>query len=388
LGPAVLLAGVLPVALKAMDNAVRTAQTNQIDRALESDALSARILARGLDQELRQREAELLDVTQDQNLRQAIQEAEASGWKNRKKLWSVLDQWWKRAKQRCRERGVREDASWFLCDSKGFQRWRSVISPITIDRNWSHRDYFHGRNVNYQPGHVPPDIGPIRRPHISVAYRGTSEQKYKVAISVPVFGSDGKTVIAVLARSSELGDLLADYELKIHQSGRSPIRRVITLIDKRDGNLLYHPWIRAAHQRKIPDDVRLFAQLRVDRQVVEELARLQPQTDSGVLATFRTACYYDPVGKILPQQFGGRWLAAFCPVCSTSWAAGVQEPFTEAVQPVRRLEQDLRRYFWTAVGVFFVLLGGVWLVAARLFWEEEPPNTSLWKGTPSGRLTS
>ncbi|HID23429.1 MAG TPA: hypothetical protein EYP14_13670 [Planctomycetaceae bacterium] len=332
--------------------------------------MSARILARGIERELDQRKDELVEISQDERLRRAIEQAVRSDWTDRRSLYGTLNRWYELANARQQRRTGRSDASWFLCDAEGFQRWRSQISPLTIDRNWSHRDYFHGRNRNYPPDRVPGDVRPIQRPHISVAYRGTSEERYKVAISAPIWNDEGTRVIGVLARTSELGDLLAEYEDKIHAHASAGIHRVIALADQRDGKLLYHPWIRAAHERRTPDRIEIFERLKLDRQLWWRLCILKDRP-TGSARDYRTSRYEDPVGRIDASRYGGRWLAAFCPVRNTSWLAVVQEPYEAAIQPVQKLEQDLSAYLWLGVGLFFGLIGAVWFFVARALVSQE-----------------
>ncbi|NOX56554.1 MAG: serine/threonine protein kinase, partial [Planctomycetes bacterium] len=370
ISPALLLVCMLPISIRAMSNAVQTARANQVERALESDALSARILARGIERELDQRKDELVEISQDDQLRAALEQAMASGWSDRRSLYETLNRWYRIADARQRRRTGRSDASWFLCDAQGFQRWRSQISPLTIDKNWSHRDYFHGHNRNYPPDQVPDDVGPIQHPHISVAYRGTSEERYKVAISAPIWNEDRTQVIGVLARTSELGDLLAEYEDKIHAHRAAGIHRVIALADQRDGSLLYHPWIRAAHERNAPDRIETFERLKLDQELLWRLVILK-ERPSGPGRDYRTSHYEDPVGRIAPNRYGGRWLAAFCPVHNTGWLAVVQEPYEAAIQPVEKLERDLKAYLWLGVGLFFGLIGAVWFFVARALVSEE-----------------
>ena len=370
IGPALLLASLLPIALYAMRNAVNTARNNQIDRALESDALSVKLLARGIERDLEQRKSQLVEIASEEPLRKAMEAAVAAGWSDRSEVDTKLDRWYQVTAERRQRYGHRPESSWFLCDADGIQRWRNPASPRTLDRDWSHRDYFHGHNRNYDSSEHPNDIAPIVEPHISVAYRGTSQEKYKVAISVPIWDTDGNTVIGVLARTSVLGDLLSEYEDKIHNAVASEIKRIIALVDYRDGTLLDHPWIHAAHLRNTSDRIETFEQLKVDRNLVQELSALHvAEEDAGI--DYRTDDYADPVGQIDAQHYGSEWLAAFCPVRNTSWMAAVQEPRHVAIQPVEKLQKELNRYFWLGVWLFFALIGAMWFFVGKALLDHE-----------------
>ena len=368
LAPALLLIALMPFAQQIIRKAVQTAQVNVVERALESDVLSVNLLASSLEQELDSRMFELQEIAQQRELRLAVQNAATTQWADRSKLISILDQEYADITKKRRTRGRKVDKSWFFCDAEGFQRWRHQRSQ-SWDQNWAHRDYWHGRNESYEKGKQPQDITPLKTPHISLAYRGLTEQRYKVAISVPVWDVDGQNVIGVLARTSELGALLAEYEKNIHRNGEGRVTRLFALIDQRDGKLLDHPWIRRIREQEAADEITKFEKLRLTGAVKEKLDRLGKYGPdaAGLEDDERESTYLDPVRNLDSAVYGGQWLAAFSPVRQTRWIAVVQEPKTEALQPVDELERELNQYFWLALVTCCALIGGLWFFVLRAF---------------------
>src|SRR5262249_23083475 len=66
--PGLLLMALIPLALTAMSSAVQTAERNIAARALESDAVTAKILAYSLDDDLVQRTRTLGQIAEDPEL--------------------------------------------------------------------------------------------------------------------------------------------------------------------------------------------------------------------------------------------------------------------------------------------------------------------------------
>ena len=367
-GPILLLVALLPVARYAMHQAVQTARDSLTQRALESDVLSVNILATLLERDLEYRKTDLVDIARDKAVREALQAATASKWKDRTELYRILDQHYKDATDKRKRHGSWLENSWFLCDAQGNQRWRSEISAKTIDKNWAHRDYFHGLNQQFAEDEEPDEIQPLAEPHVSLAYRGTSQEKYKVAISVPVMNTDDKSVIGVLARTSELGQLLAEYESRITYQERKDVNRLIVLVDHRDGKLLDHPWIRKVHESGLPDQAETFERLTMTDVIKSKLSRLHQIVPTASVAAGgddRDASFLDPVAKFEPETYGQEWLAAFCPVRGTSWSAVVQEPKNQALRPVEKLQRELNGYFWLALSLFCGLISALWFFVLR-----------------------
>ena len=424
-GPLLLLGAMLPIARQAMQSAVETARASLSERALESDLLSASLLARNLERELLDRQTELVEVAADPQLRAAITATANGGWKDRKELYRLLERHHRRIARRGDASASASDTSWFLTDVSGFQRWREPLSAATLDRNWAHRDYFHGCNVQYERGKLPETLEPVQRPHVSTAFLSQATHLYMVAVSVPVWddpASPNRQVIGVLARTAHLGELLDEYR---ERGARS---REISLVDRRSGAVLDHPWMTGEQMGQFQrgDLSRIFSLLRLrsggrcdhsaadpqesdrdaDASLTAATATTNEEGTSSVGISDRTSEYCDPVGRLAGQLLEGdseempgsrelwqaarkryehQWLAAFAPVGQTGWTAVVQEREDQVMAPVQRMRADLERYGQGALVAGFALVGLLWYFVVRAL-NDRAVRVSLLKGR-SGRST-
>ena len=366
--PLLLLIGIAPLALEAMNDAVSTAQSNLMRLAMESDVLSANLLAESIKRELDDRLAELESIASDEDVQQSVLEFADKPREVRESLMSLLDRMKVKSDRHREALGRSDDASWFLLDANGIQRWRDPASE-TLDKNWAFRDYFHGGGFDFPPDDIPVDVHPIRERHVSIAYRGNSTGRYVVALSVPVFDThDDNRLIGVLARTLSLSSLLRDYEKSLRSQSSDGVGRKFAIVDSRDldgkrqWNLLAHEWMTDEHLLPLrgPDFGKLKLRGVTDEDVIEDLGHLIQKSRSGD-STYdfdRTRHYVDPVGQMDPENYGGVWLAAFSPVGNTGWVAIVQERKDGALRAVEELKS---RMVSSAIGAVLVVLG---LVAA------------------------
>jgi hypothetical protein len=220
--------------------------------------------------------------------------------------------------------------------------------------------------VDFDKDQIPNDLAPIRRPHISKAYRSTSSGEFVVALSVPVFAQEPSVenpqpdVIGVLARTLFLSQLLQDYAEALQAQGNVEGRK-LALVDHRTSSLLAHDWMTSEHLKDIEDPTQ---QLRLQPPITVVAAAPGQQPE---LPRDRRDNYRDPVARFDPQHYGGDWLAAFSPVGNTGWIAVVQEPRNPVLRPVEALRE---RLLWTGAGgmlVVSVLVAGAWwLILAPL----------------------
>lgn len=358
IGPLLLLAAMTPFFLTAMRNAEATAKDNLIERALESDALSARLLSRSLERELSERIDGVERVAANERFRQIVEQADVGGWADRSAVGEYLESVRKDADSRREKLRLTKDTSWFLTDARGIQRWRDPYNAKTHDRDFSWKDYFHGRGVEYdeQPGGmnpVPPGIGPIERSLVSIVFRSDATGHYMIAVVTPIFSVDGSRVIGVLGRTQHLWELLADYELTASPD-RDGVEQILALVDRRDKDwrLIAHPWLTSQHVKELSDaDV---SKLTVSPEDVTEIAQ---KLGSGTVSRDGRAAqlddYNDPIGRVgfAPKEFGGTWLAAIRPVAETGWLAIVQERRSSAITPAERMRSDLLMYVLAALAV-------------------------------------
>ena len=351
-GPVVLTACLAPLLMKLGRDAVDAARDGIVTRALESDLLSARVVAGSLEREVDRRARRLEAVAANPPLAEAIAAAGATGWADRTELARFLN-----AARRADPPDTR-DSSWFLTDAAGRQRWRWPPSPGTADARFDWRDYFHGRGEEYPPDAVPADVAPLAGTHVSLPFRSDATGRRMIAVSTPVRDADRRTV-GVLARTLHLGLLIEEYAAAKRSvggadadaaadAGRPPlgVDRVVALLDRRTGELLDHPWIDG-NRDLTPDQL---AALRVDKAVFDGVPELDALTD-----------YRDPVAAMPGGgRYAGEWLAALATVDQTAWLTLVQERRADALNPVEAMRTELLR------GEFLALLTGG--AAVLVFW--------------------
>lgn len=379
--PLLLLLFLAPLASRAMIDAVSTAQSNLAQRALESDILTANLLANSLERELVDRREELLEIAEDDEFRSIVAEYASLPLAEREDLMGEMDDKFARILTRRKELNRTPDASWFLLDAQGFQRWhretenfRGKDTPLrgTIDMNWSHRDYFHGLNKNYTRDTVPPDVRPLREPRICRPYLSTSSEHYRVALSVPIWDAAEQEVIGVLARSMDLGELLNDYEKAVSSQSAEGIGRVLALIDGRTWKLIAHSdWQQGEYDR-----------LSLSPKIVVQLEQLlkTPPPAIAALKLDRLSDYVDPMSAIQPEKYDGLWLAAFSPVghagwFGTGWIAVVQERRSAAFEAVDELRLRMWLFGLGALAITMTVVGGCWWLIVRIV---NRPATKWW----------
>ena len=362
-GPLLLLLLMIFMVGNLMRNAVQTAHYSVSERALKSNALSSRILARSLEQELEARGRELAEVAADPELRDLIERLEPDLDQNRQALNEFLNA--KRDASQSHVQRDEQDLSWFMTDADGFQRWRSPWSDKTIDHRYAHRDYFHGLGADLADREA--SYAPIQDVHISIAFRSEAVPVYMVAITVPVWDAEGKRVIGLLGRTQELGRLQRYYGRRMESKGDSQVR-IIALVDRRaDWRLLDHPWMTREH---LTDHGEQLEDLRLDETAIANLQGVYgtPEKPLAENVEFAIDHYQDPVGQIQEdgtEAYRGVWLAAVCPIGETGWFAVVQEPREQAYRPVEDMRRGLVKSGWWAIGLCFSLIGVLWFFVIR-----------------------
>lgn len=387
--PVLLLLFIAPLASKAMYDAVSTAQENLARRALESDVLSVNLLASSLERELIDRREELLSIARSDEFRAAVAEYASVPRDERKDLMELLDEKYEENQARRKTLDRSQDASWFLLDPQGFQRWHRGrdSSGKTVDRNFAFRDYFHGLNQSFSTDSVPPDIQPIRQPHVCRVYESTNTGSLRVALTVPVWDPAEENVIGVLGRSMNVNDLLLDYERSVQSQGEDNVGRELALIDSRGWKLIAHSeWKIGGIAGQLKSEE--FDQLRISPDTVDMLKQLSAPSAEGThdIEIDRMTDYIDPMSNIHPEEFGGEWLAAFSLVRETDWIAVVQERRLSAFKAVDHLRQRLWFLGLIAVFVVVVLVAGCWWLIVRIV-NERLPRWWFWRAA-SGPSTS
>jgi hypothetical protein len=370
--PGVLLLALFPLALLAARNAAATAEHNIAARALESDAVTVKILAYSLNDDLTQRIRTLTQIAEDKDLLKLIPGLALPVDSSERK---ELGAWLKKNKDDIdeirRSLNADRDDSWFLTDAHGFQRWREPASEKTLDHHFGWRDYFHGQGDDHVEWKDRSDIEPIREPHISAPFRSTASGRLKVALTVPVLSEDKAQVLGVLGRTIHLGNLLHSYKEVIREEEKDQkVRRVIALVDVRTGKLLDHPWMTPANRERLRDDA-VFEKLTLfdeERDAMRHLQKLNTD-DFQPNGEHLDTMYFDPIRKIDAQaerDYGPPWLAAFWPVGKTGWFAVVQEPRDEALLPVREIQAGLMKYALAGLVLCLTLIVTSWYFVRRV----------------------
>jgi hypothetical protein len=351
-----------------------------VTRAIESDTVSARIMASGVRRELTGWTRELQEVAASPRLRDLLSSVVDRDWARRNALDEYLDAARQLANPRRSASGRSPDASWFVVDRNGFQRWRGPTNLSTLDKQWAHRDYFHGHGREYAGANLPPDLAPIDSPHISLAFQSKATGRAIVALSVPITDEDGN-VVAILAGTRELGSILsapyAEHKPSIDAPDASTVVRTIAILDLRDGRLLDHPWLQQ-HVQSAPV-------VSLDQATRTRLA--DAQSNTAPQSTIRLDNYTDPVAKH-STDFHGRWLAAFSGIGDSGWFAVVQERRDRALQPIEAMRRNVLSTWQYALSVSGLVLTVIWgLVLLTLRRTSRPlphnPKANKVAETPS-----
>ena len=140
-------------------------------------------------------------------------------------------------------------ASIFVTDRVGTQiasAFDDESVSESIGSNWAHRSYFHGGPVQLPKFPRPqPNAQHITTTHLSAVFLSNTQQKWKVAVSTPIYREDpdkpGQQIFeGILVLTLNLGDF------EISRSELSPAHdRFAVLVDGRasddQGTLLQHP---------------------------------------------------------------------------------------------------------------------------------------------------
>lgn len=403
IAPLLLMAAMWPLAISAVKQAVESAQKNMINRAVESDLLTARVLANSLNDELALRQAELERIAQMPELISAIEKIDETGWETvepvspenwgiRKPIDDLLRPYREENDRQRAAQNTKADASWFLQDRNGFQRWRKPFGTTSMDLNYSFRDYFTGLGYEVDknaPEYNPEDYPPLTEPHISSAFKSEQTKQFMVAISVPIKNESGE-VIGILARTTHLGNLLEKYAKHVQGQGKDQqnVDRTISLIEPNSGTILDHPALR---NQSTPKDWKE-REFLVDDKITAQLQKLTSAPLEQPNQFDRALFYRDPLAEVVPDQYGGVWLAAFAPIQNAGWVAVVKEPREAALQPVAEMRHGLLARGSVALAVAGSLIAVFWYFLRRIILEsrrERRPNRrhdSPHQSFPSSRI--
>jgi serine/threonine protein kinase len=296
-----------------------------------------------------------------------------------------------------RDNRVPHFASLFVTDRHGTQlasAFDDQSISLSIGKNWAHRSYFHGLAEEMPTFERPPnDPLHIEETHLSAVFFSSSQKRWKVAISAPIFRERGEKLRfeGVLVMTVDL------VEFQVTSTTTNDDRnQSIVLVDARpgpdQGMILHHP---------------LFAKLVAGGQSYpSELLKPEFRVPKELIQGERLTDYHDPIGRF---QDGGkeagnyqrRWLAAAAPVLPPIGATEnsdsglmvlVQSDYQSVVRPAQQLgQQFVRNSFWMFV-VMSTVSVSLWYIVVRMFRESRAglnrPATPVPPSTHIGDLTT
>ena len=381
LGPILFLFAMYWIAESAVPRIVAAAEQNLIDRALASDGVSARILAKSVQQELRWREATLARIAAEPEVLELIEHSQELSDEQLLRLCSreggpdsVTAAVYKRMRQTAtaEERqlaadGRTPDDSWFITDARGRQIFRAPPHApdreTTLGRQFHWRDYFHGRGRDLDSDIDSSAVELRTSPGVSTPFRSQATGQYMIAIAMPVRDPETGQPRGVLARTIHLTALLQQWEIGLHENAEAPTHtdlsadpepRFLALADTRGDcmTLLDHPAMTSEVVADLSDEDH------------DSLLQIAPKTAASLQSNRLIDHYRDPIGTLV-REYDGEWLAAAAPVGNTGWMAIVQERRDNTVQPVESLRRVFLRAGVWSIGIFSGLLLLLWYLIQR-----------------------
>ena len=198
----------------------------------------------------------------------------------------------------------RQLASMFVTDSKGTIMAIAYDSPVrdsqdSSGRNYCYRTYFHGgrRDLPKETTEIG-SVSALRETRMSAAFSSTATQLWKVAVSTPIFLTEGTTEPdAMFVITVNLGD----FELLQSRYGTN---QVAVLVEARSGptlgTILQHPMIETRR--------------RNGADMTGERYQIPPDLMAR-LFDGRDVDYLDPLSNADGgDAYDGQWIAAMQPV--------------------------------------------------------------------------
>ncbi len=347
LGPLLLLLSMFWIVRGVVPKAIDAATENLVTRTLAGDVVSARILARSVDQELEIRTLEL------ERLAAQLGDSPPDATELSPDRIELLQSWKDDADAALPRAGRTRDESLFLTNAAGLQIFRAPDGD-TVGESFAWRDYFHGLGRELDPADDLSDVRPRETSGVSVPFRSQNTGQFMVAIAAPVWNGDRSQVVGLLARTLHLSDLLNQWEVR-HEGdplGASNTR-FLALVDTREERamLLDHPWL-TDHLAELHD------------QDVQEQLRFNAAKSANLVEQTHDDRYQDPMRR-QDAAYQGDWLAAFAPVGDTGWVAVVQERRDVALQPIDRIRQVFVNAGLTSLLLIATMFAVLWYLMQR-----------------------
>ena len=307
-------------------SAVRRSEEALIEQLLDSDRVTASLVASYVQRELIARQKVLERIAADPELRMATQKADRANLKR------LLEEFSRREAAPVR--------SWMITDARG----RLLAAELNVKpppafkmaEDFAWRDWFNGRGDDLAPGKGERRHAPIRATHFSQPFLRELVPELAVGISTPVFAPDDpRTVVGVLYTPVRLRDIDSWLDrVRIKDGGA-------VLVDRR-GHCLRHP--EAARILPGPNE--------------NPPRWSSPEFTKALHAEGSTAAHTDPID-------GRVYLVGYAPLPEVGWGALVQHERDAALRPIDGLRRQLMYVGLALLVGVPLLLSGLW---SLLMW--------------------
>ncbi|MEE2844200.1 MAG: hypothetical protein VX761_06805, partial [Planctomycetota bacterium] len=241
----------------------------------------------------------------------------------------------------------------------------------SIGRYYGYRNYFHGGTRDLAQDIESRRISPISNTHLSRAFQSTTTNKWKIAITTPIYmpanqadptdPSNRGELIGIMAVTVNLGDFsslkndnLIENQFAVFIDGRAGSE---TGGGQRRGTILQHPAM---------DELESTPDKPFQLSAIQLRGLLQGQE----------SLYTDPMGEATNlEKYRGKWIAVLQRV-ETPAAANrgrsnlrilVQESYSQATLPIRELGRKLILEGIFAAAVILIVVSALWFFVIRKF---------------------
>jgi len=252
-----------------------------------------------------------------------------------------------------------------------------IRGPQSIGRYYGYRNYFHGGPRDLAQDIESRRISPISNTHLSRAFQSTTTNKWKIAITTPIYmpanqadptdPSKRGELIGIMAVTVNLGDFsslkndnLTENQFAVFIDGRAGSE---TGGGQRRGTILQHPAM---------DELDSTPDKPFQLSAIQLRGLLQGQE----------SLYTDPMGEATElEKYRGKWIAVLQRVetperVETPAAANrershlrilVQESYSQATLPIRELGRKLILEGIFAAAVILIVVSALWFFVIRKF---------------------
>ena len=284
--------------------------------------------------------------------------------------------------------------SLFLTDHRGTMIAWTSSDELAISRvgsNFAYRDYFNGLADDADPGDQNVAIGPVEQPHLSSPFLSTTTNRWKIAVSTPVWevkegnnqsDSSLPKILGVLVLTIQLGDLdllPRDMPQSSSRTGSDnpgdAQNRLAVLVDghsgsktlSSEGTILQHVGFSEKLWNSVVQSDKTF---RIDPETLRELKL------GG------TDRYIDPLSQHPDcASFAGNWIAAMARVEIPNKLAGkaessnlwvlVQARTDSVTEPVAQMAGQM---IWEGIIATLILIVLVFSLWAIVVWGMRLPE--------------